>query len=90
MSVEEEFVEVKRGLKGEQKRGFDPKLGLLNLFSATLTQLTLSSTATPWGPGAQNHPSVAQVLHPSDTLISQQHTSNVGLVDLAKVGFTCV
>jgi len=90
VSVEEEFVNLKRGLKAEQKRGFDAKLGLLNTIASTLTQVTLIDRATPWGPDTQNHRSAAQVLYPSDTLISFPEVSGVGLVDLSKVGFTCV
>ena len=90
MSVEEEFVDLKRGLKGQQKKGFDPKLGLLNLLSSTLEQVGVSSTATPWPPNTQNHGSMAQVLYPSDTLISFPEVSGAGLVDQSKVEFTCV
>ena len=90
MSVEEEFVDLKRGLKAEQKRGFDAKLGLLNTIASTLTQIALVDRATPWGPDTKNHRSAAQVLHSSDTLISFPEVSGVGLVDQSKVGFTCV
>ena len=87
MSLEEEFVDLKRGLRAEQKRGFDAKLGLLNTIASTLTQLALFDRATPWGPDTQNHRSAAQVLQVSDSVLALAQASGNFKVDEARVGF---
>lgn len=80
-------MDLKRGLRAEQKRGFDAKLGLLNTIASTLTQLALSDRVTPWGPDTRNHPSAVDALRASDSVSASAQTSGSFKVGEARVGF---
>ncbi len=86
MSTESELEALKKGLKGEQKRGFDARQGALSLFHGFSETVALNDSLSAQQKGDAKHPVLSDTAAVVDGKRETLFSSAAFLVDTARVG----